>query len=118
MCLTENTSCSFPRILIKLIPSFAPTSSDIWTTLSATARRKVSSSTQGPFDEGPYPTMKCQCPSKSHRHKPGKCNDLTTEPDGLCDPCRDKTAQELSTITEQVQPLARISKRERVLKTR
>ena len=60
--------------------------------------------------------MKCKCPSKSHGHHPGKCNDLATDPDGLCDPCRDKTAEELSTITEQEQPLAPLSKREAEVK--
>jgi hypothetical protein len=65
---------------------------------------------------GPYPAMKCKCPSKSHGHQPGKCKDLATDPDGLCDPCRDKTAEELSTITEREQPLGPLSKRERKLR--
>ena len=53
--------------------------------------------------------MKCQC------HRPGKCNGLAMEPDGLCEPCRGKMGEELSRITQRDQPLARLSKRERKL---
>jgi hypothetical protein len=55
---------------------------------------------------------KCQCPSKSHGHKAGKCDGLATEPDGLCEPCRGKTTEELSTITDEDRPLAQLSKSE------
>ena len=56
---------------------------------------------------------KCQCPSQSHPHERGKCKNVATEPDGLCTPCHDKTAEELSSITELDRPLARLLKRER-----
>ena len=56
---------------------------------------------------------KCKCPSNSHGHKPGKCDGLATEPDGLCETCRGKTAEELP---KEHQPLASLSKRERRLR--
>jgi hypothetical protein len=58
---------------------------------------------------------KCKCPTSSHGHKPGKCVGLATEPDELCDTCREKTAGELPKIAEP-KPLAHLSKRERRLR--
>ena len=42
---------------------------------------------------------------------------IATEPDGLCEPCHERAAEELSRITERDRPLARLSKRERRTKT-
>jgi hypothetical protein len=39
--------------------------------------------------------MKCKCPTETHGHKAGKCNNLATEPDRMCKPCHDKTAKEM-----------------------
>jgi hypothetical protein len=39
--------------------------------------------------------MKCRCPSEAHGHKPGKCNNLATEPDRTCKPCHDTAAKEM-----------------------
>jgi hypothetical protein len=58
---------------------------------------------------------KCKCPTSSHGHKPGKCDGLATEPDELCDTCREKTAEELPKIPEY-KPLAHLSKHERRLR--
>jgi hypothetical protein len=55
---------------------------------------------------------KCRCASESHGHDAGKCRGVATEPDGLCEVCREKTAEELSAVTEQDRPLAYISERE------
>jgi len=41
--------------------------------------------------------MKCQCPTETHGHKAGKCNNLATELDRLCKPCHDETAKEMHT---------------------
>jgi len=38
--------------------------------------------------------MKCQCPSETHGHEAGKCNNLATEPDRMCKPCHDSWADE------------------------
>ena len=56
--------------------------------------------------------LKCKCPSRSHGHKAGMCDGLATEPDGLCETCRGKTAEELSRFSEQDRPLAELSKSE------
>ena len=56
---------------------------------------------------------KCQCPSESHGHNAGECNGIATEPDGLCEPCHERAAEELSRLTERDRPLARLSKHER-----
>jgi hypothetical protein len=59
------------------------------------------------------PQRKCLCPAETHGHKAGKCKGASTEPDGLCKPCHDRTAEELSRISEREdRPLARLSKRE------
>jgi hypothetical protein len=39
--------------------------------------------------------MKCKCPSETHGHEAGKCNNLATEPDHMCKPCHDKVAKEM-----------------------
>jgi hypothetical protein len=39
--------------------------------------------------------MKCKCPTETHGHKAGKCNNLAAEPDRMCKPCHDKTAKEM-----------------------
>jgi hypothetical protein len=39
--------------------------------------------------------MKCKCPTETHGHKAGKCNNLATEPHRMCKPCHDKTAKEM-----------------------
>jgi hypothetical protein len=39
--------------------------------------------------------MKCKCPSETHGHEAGKCNNLATEPDRMCKPCHDKVAKEM-----------------------
>ena len=41
--------------------------------------------------------MKCKCPSETHGHEAGKCNNLATEPDRMCKPCHDKVAKEMDT---------------------
>ena len=56
--------------------------------------------------------LKCQCPSESHGHGAGKCDGVARKPDGLCEPCHDKTAEELARMTEQDRPLADLSERE------
>ena len=58
------------------------------------------------------PKRKCRCPSESHGHNAGKCKRVATEPEGLCELCHERAAVELSTLTEQDRPLARLSKRE------
>ena len=55
---------------------------------------------------------KCQCPSESHGHRAGKCDGGARKPDGLCEPCHDKTAEELARMAEQDRPLADLSERE------
>ena len=60
---------------------------------------------------------KCRCPSETHGHNAGKCKGIATESDGLCEPCHERAAEELSTITERDRPLARLSKRETRTKT-
>jgi len=55
---------------------------------------------------------KCRCVADSHPHKPGKCKNLATEPDRMCKPCHDETAEELSTTAKQDRPLAPLSTRE------
>ena len=55
---------------------------------------------------------KCRCASEAHGHTAGKCKGVATEPEELCEDCRDKTAEELSAVTEQDRPLAYISERE------
>jgi hypothetical protein len=37
----------------------------------------------------------CKCPSETHGHEAGKCNNLATEPDHMCRPCHDKAAEEM-----------------------
>jgi hypothetical protein len=39
--------------------------------------------------------MKCKCPSETHGHEAGKCNNLASEPDRMCKPCHDKVAKEM-----------------------
>jgi hypothetical protein len=48
--------------------------------------------------------MKCRCPSETHGHKPGKCNNLATEPDLMCKPCHDKSAKEMRAVRPDEQP--------------
>jgi hypothetical protein len=58
------------------------------------------------------PARKCRCAGETHGHKPGKCKNLATEPDRLCKPCHDETAEELCKSATQDRPLASLSKRE------
>ncbi len=44
--------------------------------------------------------MKCQCPSETHGHEAGKCNNLVTEPDRMCKPCHDSWADEAMPTAE------------------
>jgi hypothetical protein len=44
--------------------------------------------------------MKCKCPTETHGHKAGKCNNLATAPDRMCKPCHDKTAKEMHTASQ------------------
>ena len=55
---------------------------------------------------------KCRCPSARHGHKPGKCKNVATVPEQMCDSCRDKSAEELSRASKRERPLRRLSKRE------
>jgi uncharacterized OB-fold protein len=45
--------------------------------------------------------MKCQCPSKTHGHKAGKCGQVATEPDRMCKPCHDSWADEAVIATAE-----------------
>ena len=56
---------------------------------------------------------KCRCPSARHGHKAGKCNNVATEAEQLCKPCRDKSAEALS-VSKRERPLRRLSKLENV----
>jgi hypothetical protein len=48
--------------------------------------------------------MKCQCPSETHGHEAGKCNNLATEPDRMCKPCHDKAAKDVHVARLPDQP--------------
>jgi hypothetical protein len=48
---------------------------------------------------------KCQCASDSHGHKASKCKGTAIEPDGLCEPCHHRSAEELERITKRDRPL-------------
>ena len=48
--------------------------------------------------------MKCKCPTETHGHKAGKCNNLATESDRMCKPCHDKTAEEMQRLPARNQP--------------
>jgi hypothetical protein len=45
--------------------------------------------------------MKCKCPSETHGHEAGKCNNLATEPDRMCKPCHDSWADEAVNVTAE-----------------
>jgi hypothetical protein len=57
---------------------------------------------------------KCRCPSERHGHKPGKCQNVATEPEQICKPCRDKSAGALSRASKRERPLRRLSKLENI----
>jgi hypothetical protein len=48
--------------------------------------------------------MKCRCPSETHGHKAGKCDQLATEPDRMCKPCHDSAADEAVNATAESLP--------------
>jgi len=48
--------------------------------------------------------MKCRCPSETHGHKPGKCNNLAATSGQLCKPCHDKTQQEIKAVPRVKRP--------------
>jgi hypothetical protein len=51
---------------------------------------------------------KWPCACESHGHKVGKCKGTAIEPDGLWEPCHDRTAEQLARIIKRDRPLARL----------
>jgi hypothetical protein len=50
--------------------------------------------------------MKCKCPTETHGHEAGKCNNLATEPDRMCKPCHDKAAKDMHAARPARRPTA------------
>ena len=50
--------------------------------------------------------MKCKCPTETHGHEAGKCNNLATEPDRMCKPCHDKAAKDMHAARPTQRPTA------------